>query len=113
MAMSRCLGGTMLTTWSPITSRPPLTSSRPATMRSAVDLPHPEGPTRIMNSPSSMSRSNCLTASNPSSKRLVTLSNVISAIVVLLSLDCACGEAGDDPALEDEDHHDDRDGHDD
>src|SRR5947209_11264280 len=29
---------------------------RPATIRSAVDLPEPDGPTRIMNSPSRTSR---------------------------------------------------------
>ena len=34
-----------------------------AIIRSAVDLPQPEGPTRIMNSPSAMSRSMSLTAS--------------------------------------------------
>ncbi len=59
-------------------------SSRPAIIRSAVDLPQPDGPTRIMNSPSLMSRSICLTASKPSGKRLLTLSSVISAMRVLL-----------------------------
>src|SRR5690606_400459 len=32
---------------------PSLTSSRPATMRSRVDLPQPEGPTKTTNSPRS------------------------------------------------------------
>ena len=35
----------------------PRVSSRPATIRSAVVLPHPDGPTRTMNSPSATSRS--------------------------------------------------------
>ena len=40
--------------------------SRPATIRSAVVLPHPEGPTSTMNSPSPMSRSSVSTAFVPS-----------------------------------------------
>ncbi len=55
-------------------------SSSPAIIRSAVDLPQPEGPTRIMNSPSLMSRSTFLTASNPSGYRFQIEFNVISAI---------------------------------
>ena len=35
---------------------PPLISSRPASIRSKVDLPHPEGPTSTTNSPSEMSK---------------------------------------------------------
>ena len=35
---------------------PPVISSSPAMDRSAVDLPHPDGPTRTMNSPSLISR---------------------------------------------------------
>ena len=34
-----------------------LSSSRPAIMRSSVDLPQPDGPTRTRNSPSAISRS--------------------------------------------------------
>ena len=56
MAMSRSLGGTSLTTRPPIEMVPPVISSRPAIMRSAVDLPQPEGPTRTMNSWSRISR---------------------------------------------------------
>src|ERR1700735_2602231 len=77
-------------------------SSRPATIRSAVDFPQPDGPTRIMNSPSAMSRLRSLTASKPSPYRLVMCSSAISAIGFSLSLDCARGEAGHDPALEQE-----------
>ena len=55
MAMSRSLGGTSLTTRSPILTVPSLISSSPATIRSAVDLPQPEGPTSTMNSLSRIS----------------------------------------------------------
>src|SRR4051812_7011588 len=41
---------------------PESTSSSPASMRSEVDLPQPEGPTRTRNSPSSISRSRASTA---------------------------------------------------
>src|SRR6478672_143915 len=53
--MSRSLGGTSFTTLPPISISPPEISSRPAIMRSSVDLPHPEGPTSTANSPSAMS----------------------------------------------------------
>jgi hypothetical protein len=35
---------------------PPVMSSRPASMRSSVDLPQPDGPTSTTNSPSLMSK---------------------------------------------------------
>jgi hypothetical protein len=44
MAMSRSFGGTSLTTSPPIRISPPVMSSRPAIMRSVVDLPQPDGP---------------------------------------------------------------------
>ena len=55
MAMSRSLGGMLLTTLSPMRISPPLICSRPAIMRSKVDLPQPDGPTKTQNSPSSIS----------------------------------------------------------
>ena len=55
--MSRSFGGTLVTSRSPMKILPALTSSRPASIRRVVDLPHPDGPTRTMNSPSSISRS--------------------------------------------------------
>ena len=66
MAMSRSREGTRLTTRSPILSTPSEMSSSPATMRSAVVLPQPDGPTSTMNSPSSMSSSIWFTARVPS-----------------------------------------------
>src|SRR5215210_3848560 len=58
---------------------PRVMSSRPAIMRSAVDLPHPEGPTKTTNSPSGMSRFISWTATTSSPKTLVTFSMVTSA----------------------------------
>ncbi len=55
--MSRSFGGLWLTTAPSIKISPPEISSSPAIIRSAVDLPQPEGPTRTMNSWSAISRS--------------------------------------------------------
>ena len=46
----RDIRSTSLTTLSPIFSSPEEISSRPAIIRRVVDLPHPEGPTKMMNS---------------------------------------------------------------
>src|SRR3954454_19455590 len=83
--MSRSLGGRSLTTSPPITRSPSVMSSSPAIMRRAVDFPQPDGPTRIMNSPSRMSRFMSFTASKPSGYRFQTPSNLISAIGPLSS----------------------------
>src|SRR3989442_13452532 len=55
--MSRSLGGTRFTTLPPIAISPSVISSRPAIMRSKVDLPHPDGPTSAQRSPSAISTS--------------------------------------------------------
>src|SRR5206468_817473 len=68
------------TTRSPIRIEPDVTASSPATIRSAVVLPQPEGPTKIMNSPSLTVRFISSTASVPLGKRLLTASNSIEAI---------------------------------
>ena len=65
MATSRCLGDTPLTTRSPKLTVPEVISSRPATIRSAVVLPQPEGPTSTTNSPSATSRSRESSAFTP------------------------------------------------
>ena len=49
-------------TVSSIRITPSVTSSSPATILSAVVLPHPEGPTRTMNSPSSIASVRSTTA---------------------------------------------------
>jgi hypothetical protein len=53
--MSRSAGSMSLTTRPAIAISPPLISSSPATMRSSVLLPQPDGPTMTMNSPSAIS----------------------------------------------------------
>ena len=53
--MFRSLGCRSLTTRPPIAISPELIVSSPATMRSSVDLPQPDGPTITTNSPSAMS----------------------------------------------------------
>src|SRR5580692_2480935 len=92
MAMSRSFGGTSLTTSPPIMMSPSVMSSRPAIIRSVVDLPQPDGPTSTTNSWSAMSRSMPRTAST-SSYRLITLRNVTSAMSSTLCR--AGGQAGD------------------
>ncbi len=54
--MSRSFGGTVFTTRPPMAIVPSVMLSRPATIRSAVVFPQPDGPTSTMNSPSWMSR---------------------------------------------------------
>src|SRR5689334_25128146 len=97
--MSRSLGDFWLTTSPPMRSSPPVMSSSPAIMLSVVDLPQPEGPTRMMNSPSAISMFTSETASAPSGYRLVTLSRTISAIAAS-PLHGAGGQPRDDAALE-------------
>jgi hypothetical protein len=63
--MSRSFGGTVFTTRSPMEIVPSVIDSRPATIRRAVVLPHPDGPTRTMNSPSSTFRFRSETALGP------------------------------------------------
>ena len=70
MATSRSLGSTSLTTSSPMDTVPAVGSSSPATIRSAVVLPHPEGPSRTRSSPSATSRWRSSTASTPSNALL-------------------------------------------
>ena len=62
MAMSRALGCMPVTTRPPIRTSPLCTTSKPASMRSAVDFPDPEGPTRTISSPSSISKFRSSTA---------------------------------------------------
>src|SRR4051812_20803936 len=93
--MSRSFGGTSLTTSPSTAISPPVMSSKPAIMRSVVDLPQPDGPTSTTNSLSAMSRSIALTAST-SSYFLTTLRSVTCAITGDPSaLRRAGGQAGD------------------
>ena len=67
------------TTSPPIAMAPDVGCSRPATIRSAVVFPHPDGPTRTMNSPSSIVHVRSSTATVPSGKTLPTSWNETSA----------------------------------
>src|SRR5699024_14133 len=78
-----------------------------------VDFPQPEGPTRMTNSPSSISRSTPLTAVYPSGYVLTMPWGVIEDTSYSLALDCALVEPRDDAAQEDKDDDDDRNGDDD
>ena len=62
MAMSRSFAGTWFITRPSIDTVPAVTGSRPAIIRRTDDLPHPEGPSRTMNSPSPTDRLTSLTA---------------------------------------------------
>ena len=62
MAMRR-LAGCILVTSAPLMKiDPAVTSSSPAIMRSIVDLPQPDGPSRAQNSPLPTARSRLLIA---------------------------------------------------
>src|SRR3982751_6135018 len=50
--MLRAAGGSVVTSRSPISTRPPSAASRPAIRRSVVDLPQPEGPSSTLSVPS-------------------------------------------------------------
>src|SRR5689334_13378509 len=93
-----------------MTMSPSVMSSRPTIIRSSVDFPQPEGPTRIMNSPSATSMLTSFTAGNPSPYFLTMF--FISMAAMRSPLHCAGGETGDDLALEQQDDDDHRHGHD-
>src|SRR5882724_6794856 len=90
---------------------PPSISVRPAIMRSSVDLPQPDGPTKTTNSPFSIARSMPLIArSGP--KNFSTPLSWRNAMVENSLLDGTEGQALDQLLLaEPADHDDGRDGH--
>src|SRR3954451_23409288 len=108
MARLRSRGGLSLTFSPSMTMSPLVMSSRPTIIRSRVDFPHPEGPTRIMNSPSATSMLMSLTAGKPSPYFLTMF--FMSMAAIGSPLHCAGGEAGDDLSLEQQDDDDDRHG---
>ena len=85
MAMSRSFGALSFTTFPPMLSSPEVMSSSPAIMLRVVDFPHPDGPTRMMNSPSGMFRLMSFTPTAPSGKTLLMWSRLISATVCSLN----------------------------
>src|SRR5215207_700611 len=104
--MSRSRGATRLTTRSPIAISPALIDSSPASIRSAVVLPEPEGPTSTMNSPSAMSSESARTAST-SPKRLETSLKRTPATSGPLALHRSGEHAADEVPLEEDVEHDD------
>src|SRR3954452_24691241 len=96
--------------------RPEFTSSNPANIRNVVDFPHPDGPTRTMNSPSPISRSIPGTAglSEPGYHRCAFSKVTVAIGQSSLALDAA-REAldelllGEDVEGEDRDHRDEHD----
>ena len=70
MAAPRSAGRTSLARWPSMRNSPPSMPSSPAIMRSSVDLPQPDGPTKTMNSPSCTSRSTPrMTSTSPKALR--------------------------------------------
>src|SRR5438034_2780731 len=110
MAMSRSLGSTSLTRRPPTRISPALTSKRPATMRSTVVLPQPDGPTSTSSSPSSISSVKSCTAVVPSGKTFFTWEKLTFAMVRSLGPRQRCGEPRGDVAPEGE-REDDRSDH--
>src|SRR5919204_2866470 len=77
MARSRSAGWSRVTSRSPMRIRPAVTFSRPPMERRRVVFPHPDGPTRTMNSPSPIVRLTPSTAVTPPGNSFVTFSSVI------------------------------------
>src|SRR6476620_10675037 len=108
--MSRARGARCVTSRPPIEMVPADVSSSPAISRSSVDLPHPEGPTRTMNSPSCTASETSSIAWTPPANSLVTWSTTISAISCLpSSFHRAGGQPESDPPLDDHEEDQDRD----
>src|SRR5687768_10600105 len=94
MAMSRSFGCRSFTTRPPIEISPALIGSSPAIMRSKVDLPQPEGPSRTTKLPSSILRSMpWITSRSP--KVFLMLRTVTAAIA--LAFPCTAGACRQDP----------------
>src|SRR5580765_7258770 len=108
MERFRSRGARSLTSRSPIIISPSVMSSRPTIIRSSVDFPPPDGPTRIMNSPSCTSMLTSLTAGNPSPYFFTMF--FMSMAATRSPLHRAGREPGDDLSLEQQDDDDDRDG---
>src|SRR5437867_7546319 len=87
MAVPRSFGVRSLTTRSPLVISRAVISSSPATMRSVVDLPQPEGPTRTTNSLSRIWRFTSLTACT--SSYFLLRSFIITCAMVSLPLPSA------------------------
>src|SRR5690606_33105829 len=83
--MSRSFGATSFMRFPSISKSPSDISSSPAIMRSVVDFPQPDGPTKTMNSLSLICKLKSCTARTPLSYSLVRLVSFNSAILQLPS----------------------------
>src|SRR2546426_5504655 len=99
--MSRSLASRSLTTRPSMWISPPEISSRPASMRSKVDLPQPDGPTSTTNSPSSMSKPMpWMTLTLPYAFSILRKESDAMYVDSRSALHCAGGEARHHVALE-------------
>src|SRR5438034_4445687 len=71
--MPRCDACTSLASRSPMTMSPADALSSPAMMRSSVDLPDPDGPTKTTNSPDAICKSTSDTTNAPSSSKRLSM----------------------------------------
>src|ERR1700676_5002705 len=109
MAMSRSFGGRSSTAKPPIRIVPPVAVSRPAISLRRVDFPQPEGPTRTMNSPSSMVRSmpwRTFTVPNALRTPLISIEAMPASF---LALDRAGGQALHEVFLDEDEEQERRD----
>src|ERR671915_1790756 len=105
--MSRSRGRTPETSLSPMWIAPASSGSSPASMRSAVDFPDPDGPTRTRSSPSAMSRLRLSTAGLSVPGYVRVASTYLTAVIRAPSLDRTHRQAADHPLLRDPsgEHH--------
>src|SRR6056297_3118343 len=106
IAIPRSFGGRFVTSRSAMEMVPEVGFVSPAMVSSVVDFPHPDGPTRVTNSPSSISRFISFTATT-SPYAFVTSSKFTSPIVESL-LERSRGQSAHDLLLCDDDQHRDR-----
>src|SRR5438477_13103888 len=96
--MSRSLGWTLLTTRSPIEIVPEVMFSSPASIRSKVDLPQPDGPTSTTNSPSSFGiETPCKTSKPPNDFRT---SRICTDDILTLPILTSGGQCRRHPVIE-------------
>lgn len=81
IAMPRSRGGIRLERSPSRSNSPSVMSSRPAIMRSTVDLPQPDGPSSTTNSPGSMSRESRSTARVARPYTLLTLCREMARVM--------------------------------
>src|SRR5918992_4682193 len=97
--MSRSRGRTLLTSRSPMWIAPSSSGSSPASIRSAVDFPDPEGPTSTRSSPSAMSRLRVSTAGVSVPGYVRVASTYLTPVIASPSLDRTHRQAADHPLL--------------